>query len=57
MELRELRPGDKVRLTDSSIGRVLRLVGDRWADVVENSILGRKAIWRVAVEALKRVPE
>jgi hypothetical protein len=57
MEPRELRPGDKVHLTDSSVGRVLRIVGDRWADVVEHRILGRKAIWRVAVDALRRVPE
>jgi hypothetical protein len=57
MEPREsLRPGDNVRLTDSSIGRVLRLVGDM-AEVEERAILGRRGVWRIQLDALVRITE
>jgi hypothetical protein len=55
MEQRPLRPGDRVKLNGCGEGRVLRLIGDM-ADVVEFRILGRRAVWRLQIEALTLAP-
>jgi hypothetical protein len=51
-----LHPGDRVRLSERSEGLVLRLIGEM-AEIVEHEILGRRAVWRIQVDALVRITE
>jgi hypothetical protein len=53
---RSLRAGDRVKLNGRNEGRVLRLIGDM-AEVVEHRILGRRAVWRIQLDALVRITE
>jgi hypothetical protein len=47
--------GDRVRWNDRYTGTV-RAVVDDMAEVEETAILGRRAVWRLRLDALTRLP-
>jgi hypothetical protein len=48
-----LRPGDVVRLSHRHTGVIDRIIGQD-AEVVEDTILGRRSTWRIRLAALRR---
>ena len=47
-----LKPGDVVLIAGRHRATVKRVVGDS-VDVVETTILGRRATWRIRIDALR----
>jgi hypothetical protein len=56
-EPQPISPGDRVRWNGHRLGTVKRIMPDGTADVRDDgTIIGRRATWRIRVEALTQVP-